>query len=116
MPDQYQFEPFLAAKAAAEIRRQEAIREAHEAFGKAYLVVKARHAAEYERASARWAVVKSNPDGKGYDDAWRAFQNAKLPADHTKAREELDRVICAVDDTYHTEVARLRQEHGLTLR
>jgi hypothetical protein len=116
MPDQYQFEPFLAGRAAAELRRQEAIREAHEAFGKACLVVKARHAAEYERASARWDTVKSNPDAKGYDDAWRAFQDAKLPADHTKAREELDRVIRAVDAAYHAEVTRFRQEHGVRVR
>jgi hypothetical protein len=67
---------------------------------------KARHAAEYERASAAWDTVKSNPSAKGHDVAWRAFQDAKLPADHTQARAELDRAIKAADAAYHEEVGR----------
>ena len=43
---------------------------------------------------------------KGDDVAWRAFQDAKLPADHTQARAELDRAIKAADAAYHKEVAR----------
>jgi hypothetical protein len=97
MPDQYQLDPFLTDKTAAEGRRQQAIREAHEAFSRAYLLEKARHAAEYERASARWDALKSNPDAKGLQEASQAFQNAKLPADHAPARTELDRAIKAAD-------------------
>jgi hypothetical protein len=106
MPDQYQLDPFVNGKTAAEGQRQEAIREAHEALARAYLLEKARHAAEYERASAAWDAVKSNPSAKGYDVAWRAFQDAKLPADHTQACAELDRAIKAADAAYHEEVGR----------
>src|SRR5262249_28245594 len=116
MLDQNRLDPFLADKADAEARRQEAIREAHEAFNRTYLLEKARHAAEYERASAQWDAVKSNPDAKGYDDAWQAFQDAKLPTDHTLARAELDRAIKAADETCHDEVARLGQEHDVAVR
>jgi hypothetical protein len=97
MLDQNRLDLFLADKAAAESRKQQAIREAHEAFNRAYLLEKARHAAEYEKASARWNAVKSNPEAKGYDEAWQAFQDAKLPADHTLARAELDAAIRAAD-------------------
>jgi hypothetical protein len=79
-------------------------------------VKKARHAVEYERASARWDAVKSNPNAARYQEAWRAFQDAKLPADHTQAKTELDAAIKAADETYHAEVARLGQEHGVTVR
>jgi hypothetical protein len=115
MLDHYQLDPFLAAKSGAEARRQEAIREAHEAFSRAYLLEKARHAAEYERASARWDALKSNPNAARYQEAWRDFQDAKLPADHTQARAELDRAIKAADAAYHAEVARLGQEHGVSV-
>jgi len=77
---------------------------------------KARHAAEYERASAGWDAVKSNPSAKGNDVAWGAFQDAKLPADHTQGRAELDRAIKATDAAFHEEVTRLGQEHGVTVR
>ena len=60
--------------------------------------------------------MKSNPGGKGYDDAWRAFQDAKLPADHTQARAELYRAIEAADEAYHVDVARLGAEHGVAVR
>jgi hypothetical protein len=116
MLDDYQLPPFATAKAQAEACRQQTIREAHEAFARAYLLEKARHAAEYERASAGWDAVKSNPSAKGYDVAWRAFQDAKLPADHTQARAELDRAIKAADAAYHEEVARLGRSMGVMVR
>jgi hypothetical protein len=106
MLDDYQLPPSVTAKAQAEARRQQTIHDAHEAFSRAYLFEKARHAAEYERASAGWDAVKSNPSAKGYDVAWRAFQDAKLPADHTQACAELDRAIKAADAAYHEEVGR----------
>ena len=59
--------------------------------------------AEYERASARWDAVKSNPYANGY---LASFKDAKLPADHTQARAELDAAIRAADAAYHAEVAR----------
>jgi hypothetical protein len=111
MPDQYQLEPFLIDKTTAEGRRQEAIREAHQAFSRDYLFEKARHAAEYERASALWDAVKSNPSAKGYNNAWRAFQDAKLPANHDAARAELHRAIRAADAAYHADVAAIGSEH-----
>jgi hypothetical protein len=111
MPDHYQLDPFLTAKSAAEARREQAIRKAHEAFSRAYLFEKARHAAEYERASARWDAVKSNPCATGYNNAWRAFQDAKLPANHDAARAELDRAIRAADATYYADVAAIGSEH-----
>jgi hypothetical protein len=116
MTDQYQLDPVSEAKATAEARRQEAIREAHEAFGRTYLFEKARHAAEYERASARWDALKSNQDAEGYEEAWRAFQRAKDPANHTQARAELEGAIRAADAVYHAEVARLGQEHPELVR
>ena len=100
-------------KAAAETRRQEAIREAHEVFGKARLVEKARHAAAYERASARWDAIKMNPKSERYEEAWWAFQLAKQPPNHNKARGELDRAIKAADGAYHAELACLGQEHSV---
>jgi hypothetical protein len=51
---------------------------------------KARHAAEYERASAAWDTIKSNPDAKRHDKARQEFELAKLPANHDAARPELD--------------------------
>jgi hypothetical protein len=116
MPDQYQLDPFLTAKAQAEARRQEAIREGHEAFNRAYLVEKARHAAEYERAAAAWNGVKSNPNAKGHEKAREEFELAKLPANHDSARVELNRAIRAADEAYKAEVARLGQEHGVLVR
>ena len=115
MPDQYQLDPFLTAKAEAEARRQQAIREAHEAFNRAYLLEKARHAAEYERASAAWDAMKSNSSAKSYEKARQEFEAAKLPANHDAARAELDRAIRAAGAAYHAEVARLGQEHGVTI-
>jgi hypothetical protein len=56
----------LTDKAAAEARRQEALRAAHETFNRAYLSDKTCRAAEYECALARWDAVKSNPQTKGY--------------------------------------------------
>ena len=46
MPDEYRRDTFRAAKAEAGARREEAIRAAHEAFSRAYLLERARHAAE----------------------------------------------------------------------
>lgn len=116
MLDEYPLDPFEAAKAAAEARRQETIREAYEVFGRAYLFERARHAAGYERASARWDALKSDPNSTGYEEAWRAFQVAKQPPDHTQARAELDRAIRAADDAYHVELAALGQEYGVLVR
>jgi len=116
MPDQYQLDAVSEANVTAEARRQEAIREAHEAFGKAYLYEKARHAAEYERASARWDALKSNQDAADYEGAWLAFQRAKEPANHTQARAELNRAIRAADAGYHAEVSRVGQEHPELVR
>ena len=113
MPDEYPFDPFLTGKAAAETRRQEAIREAHEVFGRAYLLEKARHAAAYERASARWDTLKMDPKAERCEEAWRAFQLAKQPPNHNKARAELDRAIKAADEAYHAELACLGQEHSV---
>jgi len=61
----YRLDAFLIAKAAADARRQEAIREAHEDFGRTYLFEKARHAAEYERASTRSDALKRNQGAEG---------------------------------------------------
>jgi len=105
----------MKPRLSAEARRQQAISEAHEAFSRAYLAEKARHAAEYERASAAWNAVKSNPNAKGYDKAREEFELSKLPAIHDAARAELNRAIRAADAAYHAEVARLGQEHGVTV-
>ena len=113
VPDEYRLNGFLAAKDAAQARRQEAVREAHERFGRVYLVEKARHAAEYERASALWDALKMNPKADGYDEAWRQFQLAKQPPNHDQARAELHRAIRAADEAYHAELIRLSQENGL---
>jgi|SRR5690242_16671887 hypothetical protein len=48
--------------------------------------------------------------------ARRSFQDNKLPADHAKARAELDRAIKAADATYYAEVGRLAQEQGVTIK
>lgn len=61
---------------------------------------KARHAAEYERASAAWDALKSNPSAKGYEKARQDFELAKLPAKHAQARAELDRAIKAADAAF----------------
>ena len=116
MPDQNHLDAFLAGKAAAEGRRQTAIREAHRAFDKAFAEEKARHARRYHAASAAFDAVKSTPDIAGYDEVRQAFEIAKEPADHRKARAELDRAIKAADEAYQTEIARLGQEHGVTVR
>jgi len=115
MLDQNRLQEFDEAKAQAEARKQQAISEAHEAFSRAYLAEKARHAAEYERANAAWNAVKSNPSAKGYGKARDEFQLSKLPANHDRARAELNRAIRAADETYHAEVARLAKEHGMTV-
>jgi len=115
MLDQIRLQAFDETKAEAEARKQQAISEAHEAFSRAYLAEKARHAAEYERASAAWNAVKSNPNAKGYDKAREEFELSKLPAIHDAARAELNRAIRAADAAYHAEVARLGQEHGVTV-
>jgi hypothetical protein len=116
MLDQNRLDPFLADKSAADARKQQAIREAHDAFNRACLAEKARHAAEYERASAAWDAVKSHPDAKGYENARQEFELAKLPANHDTARAELDRSIRAADAAYHAEVALLGQGHGVLVR
>jgi hypothetical protein len=116
MLDQNRLDPFLADKSAAEARKQQAIREAHEAFSRAYLLEKARHAAEYERASAAWNAVKSNPVAKGYDMARQAFEVSKLPANHDAARAELNRAIRAADAAYHAEVRQAAQLHDVTIQ
>lgn len=105
MPDEYRVPVLITARQAAQARRHEAIREAHEVFGRAYLVEKARHGAEYERASARWDALKMNPNAKAYDEAWRAFQLAKQPPNHHQARAELDRAIKAANAAYQAELA-----------
>ena len=104
MPDEYRLDGFLEANNAAQARRQEAIREAHEAFSRAYLLERARHAAEYERASARWDAVKMNPKSERDEAASGAFQLAKEPPNHSKARAELHRSIRAADEAYHAEL------------
>jgi hypothetical protein len=116
MLDQNRLQAFDEAKAQAEARKQQAIKEAHEAFSRAYLAEKARQAAEYERASAAWNAVKSNPDANRYDKAREEFEVSKLPANHDSARAELNRAIRAADEAYRTEVARLGQEHGVSVR
>ena len=115
MLDQNRLQAFDDAKAQAKARKQLAISEAHEAFSRAYLTEKARHAAAYERASAAWNAVKSNPNAKGYDKAREEFELSKLLANHDPARAELNRAIPAADDAYHAEVARLGQEHGVAV-
>ena len=109
MPDEYRRDTFRAAKAEAGARREEAIRAAHEAFSRAYLLERARHAAEYERASARWDVRKSAPNGEAYEEAWRAFQAAKQPPNHTQARAELDRAIKTANQAYNAELTQFGQ-------
>ena len=82
MLDQNRLQAFEEAKAEAEARKQQAISEAHEAFSRAYLAEKARHAAEYERASAAWIAVKSNPQCGGLQQGKgrvRAFQATGEP-------------------------------------
>ena len=113
MPDEHRLDGFLAAKNAAEARRQEAVREAHERFGRVYLVEKARHAAEYERASALWDALNMNSKADGYDEAWRQFQLAKQPPNHDQARADLYRAMGAADEAYRAELIRLRQKNGL---
>jgi hypothetical protein len=115
VPDDARLDGFLAAKDAAEARRQEAIRDAHEAFSRTYLVESARHAAEYERASAQWDAVQGCPKARGYDEAAREFQLAKQPPNHTAARTELHRAIRAADEAYHAELVCLEQEQGLAV-
>ena len=116
MLDQNRLQAFHEAKAEAEARKQQAISEAHEAFSSVYLAERVRHAAEYERASAAWNAVKSNPNAKGYDKAREEFELSKLPAIHDAARAELNRAIRAADAAYHAEVARLGLEHGVVVR
>src|SRR5262249_16905939 len=116
MLDQNRLQAFDEAKAQAEARKQQAIAQAHETFSSAYLAEKARHAGEYERTNAAWNAVKSNPNATGYDKAREEFELSKLPASHDPARAELNRAIRAADSAYHAEVARLGQEHGVTVR
>src|SRR5262249_18977766 len=116
MLDQNRLQEFEEAKARAKARTQQAISEAHEAFSRTYLSVKARHAAEYERANAAWNAVKSKPNAEGYQKARQDFDVSKLPANHDPARAELNRAIRAADDAYHAEVARLGAEHGVMVR
>src|SRR5262249_39667387 len=89
MLDQIRLQAFDETKAEAEARKQQAISEAHEAFSRAYLAEKARHAAEYEQANAAWNAVKSNPNAKGYDKAREEFELSKRPANHDPAGAEL---------------------------
>jgi len=115
MLDQNRIEPFLADKAAAEARRQEAIREAHEAFNRASLVEKARHAAEYESASARWDAVKRNPDVPNYEAARQAFERSKEPANLQAARRVLGEAIRQADEEYRDAVSVIAQRHNITV-
>ena len=114
MLDQNRLEAFDEAKAQADARKQQAIKEAHEAFSRAYLAEKARQAAKYERANAAWNAVKSNPSATGHDKARQEFELAKLPANHDAARAELNRAIKAADAAFHAEVQGLGQKHGIT--
>ena len=108
MPDEYRRDAFCAAKAEAGARREEAIRAAHEAFSRAYLLERARHAAEYKRASAQWDALKSTRNSEAYQEAWRAFQAAKQPPSHTQARAELDRAINTADQAYNAELTQFQ--------
>jgi hypothetical protein len=116
MLDQNRLRAFDEAKARAEARKQQAIKEAHEAFSRAYLAEKARQAAEYERANAAWNTVKSNPNATGHDKARQEFELAKLPANHDAARAELNRAIKAADAAYHAEVRQAAQLHKVTIQ
>ena len=54
-----------------------------------------------------------NPMSERYEAAWSAFQLAKQPPNHNKARADLACIIRAADEAYQAELVFLGQEHGL---
>ena len=108
--------PFDEEVTKAKGRHQQAINDAHAAFNKRVAEEIGVRTARYETARGAFDALKPTPEAEGYETARQAFQDAKLPADHTQARAELDRAIRAADEAYHAEVARLGAEHGVTVR
>jgi hypothetical protein len=104
------------AVAVAKAQHQEAISQANRTFNATHTETKLKHRKAYMAARAAWDATKSTPDAIGYEEARQAFVNANAVADHTEARAELDRAIRAADAAYDAEVARLGQEHGVTVR
>jgi hypothetical protein len=108
--------PFDEEVTRARDKHQHALSEAHRQFAAAKEKAKSDQRADYLAARDAFDALKPTPDAEGYETARQAFQGAKLPADHTQARAELDRAIRAADEAYHAEVARLGAEHGVTVR
>jgi uncharacterized iron-regulated protein len=108
--------PFDEEVTAAKGRHQQAIDDAHATFNKRVADEITARALRYENARDAFDALKPTPEAEGYETARQAFQGAKEPADHSEARAELDRAIRAADAAYHAEVARLGQEHGISVR
>ena len=88
--------PFNEAKSQADARRQAAHNEAQQQHRKSVAAARKRHAAERRQA---------DPDAQYH----RQVRELKA------LNDELDSAIRAADEAYHAEVARLGQEHGVTV-
>jgi hypothetical protein len=117
MTDQNRLDAFNDAKTRAEGRRQQAITDAHAGFNKRVAEEIAAHTSRYEDARDAFDAVKSDPDHPLLGEASTTFDGIReTTPDHTQARNELDRATRAAVEAYHAEVARLGQEHGVSVR
>jgi hypothetical protein len=116
MSDQTSLYEFNEAKAVAEGRRQQAIRQAHRAFDRTVTAEQSAQVARYRAASEAWEAVKGDRDAEGYNEARQASETAaKEPANHEAAYAELDRAIRAADAAYHAELREIAAEHGVLM-
>ena len=103
------------AKADAEARRQQAIRQAQRVFDRAVAAQRSAQFARYRAASEAWEAVKSDRDAEGYEEARAALEDAKEPANHEAAYEELERAVHQAEEAFGAEVRKIDAEHGASV-
>ena len=89
--NQNRFDKFNEAKSGAEMRRQNALAEAHKIFDASVAEAKKRHRLNHELASVEFDKVKSSQDHPELARRRETFEWAKLPADLRPAHDALDR-------------------------
>jgi hypothetical protein len=97
MQDEHWAQDFLADKALAEARRQQAIDDAHD-----------RH---LQAVAALWEQQAAEPRKGDWDPQYHRQMRELKALD-----DALDAEVRRADETYHEEVARIGQEHGVRVR
>lgn len=105
---------FSLAKAAASNVHQKALDAAQSAFDDQAEFIKAKHAANYQRAKGNHDQRKHDLGDPHLAQATKDFDAAKKqPPDYRLALYELDRATRAADSAYHDEMNRLAQRFGI---